>query len=112
MIVATVLAMTEILTLLLLHLPLLRLLLLLATTTKTTANTTLLRLLLRTIMMVVTKLLIANRLFGLVVKAPTPRPEDLGFDSRLRSGDFSRSSHISDSKTGTPVATLCPVGWA
>ena len=38
------------------------------------------------------------------------RAEDPGFDSRLHLGDFSRSSHTSDLKTGTPVATL-PGAW-
>ena len=46
-----------------------------------------------------------NRLIGLVVKASASRAEDLGFESRLRR-DFSRSSHPSDLKIGTPVATL------
>ena len=35
----------------------------------------------------------------------TLSPPDPGFESRLR-GDFSGSSHTSDSKTGTQVATL------
>ena len=35
--------------------------------------------------------------------------EDPGFESRLRQ-DFSGSSHTSDLKTGTPVATL-PDAW-
>ena len=42
---------------------------------------------------------------GLVVKVSVSRAEDLGFESRLRR-DFSGSSHASDSKIGTPVATL------
>ena len=42
---------------------------------------------------------------GLVVKAPAPRVEDPCFESRLRR-DFSRSSHTSDLKVSTPVATL------
>ena len=46
-----------------------------------------------------------NRLDGLVVKASNSRAEDLGFESRLRQG-FSGSSHTSDSKIGTPVASL------
>ena len=37
------------------------------------------------------------------------RAEDLGLESRLRQ-DFSGSSHISDSKIGTPMATL-PGAW-
>ena len=49
------------------------------------------------------------RLFGLVVKASSSRTEDLGFKSCLR-WDFSRSSHTSDLKIGTPVATL-PGTW-
>ena len=36
--------------------------------------------------------------------------EDPGFDSRLRHGDFSGSSHTSDLKIGTPVASL-PGAW-
>ena len=39
----------------------------------------------------------------------TSRAEDSGFESRLRQ-DFSGSSHTSDLKTGTPVATL-PGTW-
>ena len=50
-----------------------------------------------------------DRLAGLVVKASTSRVEDPGFASRLR-WDFSGSSHTSDFKTGTPVATL-PGAW-
>ena len=38
-----------------------------------------------------------------------PRAEDPGFESRLRR-DFSGSSHTSDSKIGTPVATLPGAG--
>ena len=49
------------------------------------------------------------RLVGLVVKASAPRAEDPGFESRLRR-DFSGSSHTSDLKTGTPVATLPSAG--
>ena len=44
-----------------------------------------------------------NRLVGLVVKALGA--EDLGFESCFQR-DFSRLSHTSDLKTGTPVATL------
>ena len=44
-------------------------------------------------------------LVGLVGKASASKPEDPEFDSRLRR-DFSRSSHTSDFKIGTPVATL------
>ena len=47
----------------------------------------------------------SDRLDGLVVKAPASRAEDPGFESRLRR-NFSGSSHTSDSKIGTPVATL------
>ena len=36
--------------------------------------------------------------------------EDPGFDSQLCRGDFSRSSHTSDLRIGTPVATL-PGAW-
>ena len=44
-------------------------------------------------------------LAGLVVKASASGAEDPGFESRLRR-DFSGSSHTSDLKIGTPVATL------
>ena len=47
-----------------------------------------------------------DRLVGLVVKASASKAEDPGFGSRLRFGDFSGSSHTSDLKVGTPVATL------
>ena len=50
-----------------------------------------------------------DRLVGLVVKASALRAEDPGFDSRL-SRDFSGSSHTSDFKIDTPVATL-PGAW-
>ena len=46
-----------------------------------------------------------DRLAGLVVKASASGAEDPGFKSRLRR-DFSGSSHSSDLKIGTPVATL------
>ena len=46
-----------------------------------------------------------NHLVGLVVQASASRAEDPGFESRLLQ-DFSGSSHTSDLKTGTPVATL------
>ena len=49
------------------------------------------------------------RLVGLVVKASASRAEGPGFESRLR-GIFSGSSHTSDLKIGTPVATL-PFAW-
>ena len=48
---------------------------------------------------------ILDRLVGLVVKASALRAEDPGFESRLRR-DFAGSSHTSDLKSGTPVATL------
>ena len=48
-----------------------------------------------------------DRLVGLVVKASTPRAEDSGFKSRLRR-KFPGSSHTSDVKIGTPVATPLP----
>ena len=51
-------------------------------------------------------LLHAGRLAGLVVKATASGAE---FESRLRR-DFSGSSHTSDLKIGTPVATL-PGAW-
>ena len=43
------------------------------------------------------------------VKASALGAEDPGFESHLR-WDFSESSHASDFKIGTPVATL-PVAW-
>ena len=46
-----------------------------------------------------------DSLAGLVVKASASRAEGPGFESRLRR-DFSGSSYTSDSRTGTPVATL------
>ena len=48
-------------------------------------------------------------LVGLVVKASSSGAKDPGFDSRLQR-DFARSSHTSDLKIGTPVATL-PGAW-
>ena len=48
-------------------------------------------------------------LTGLVVKASTSGVKDPGFESSLRR-DFSESSHTSDFKIGTPVATL-PGAW-
>ena len=50
-----------------------------------------------------------DRLVGLVVKVSASRAEDPGFESRL-SWDFPGSSHTSDSKIGTPVATM-PAAW-
>ena len=49
------------------------------------------------------------RLAGLVVKASASRAEDPEFESRLRR-IFPGSSHTSDFKIGTPVATL-PGAW-
>ena len=46
------------------------------------------------------------RLVGLVVKASASRAEDPGFESRFARGFFSGSSHTSDLKNDTPVATL------
>ena len=43
-------------------------------------------------------------LVGQVVKVSASRAADLGFESHLRQ-DFSRSSHTSDLKIGTPEAT-------
>ena len=54
-------------------------------------------------------LFIAPRLIGLVVKASALRVEDPGFKSRLRPFFFG-SSHTSDLKIGSPVATL-PGAW-
>ena len=51
----------------------------------------------------------SHRLVGLVVKASASGAEDPGFESRWRR-DFSGSSHASDFKIGTPVATL-PGAW-
>ena len=51
-----------------------------------------------------------HRLVGLVVKASASRVEDLDFDSCLRRGDFSGSSHTSDLRMSTPVVTL-PGAW-
>ena len=50
-----------------------------------------------------------DRLAGLMVKASASRAEDPEFEFRLRR-DFSRLSHTTDLKIGTPVATL-PVAW-
>ena len=41
-----------------------------------------------------------------MVKESASKAEGPGFDSRLPRGDFSGSSHTSDFKIGTPVATL------
>ena len=51
----------------------------------------------------------SHRLAGLVVKASASEAEDPEYESRLRR-DFSGSSHTSDLKIGTPVATL-PGNW-
>ena len=45
-----------------------------------------------------------------MVKASASGAEGPGFDSRLRREDFSESSHTSDLKIGTPVATLPGAG--
>ena len=50
------------------------------------------------------------RLVSPVVKASASGAEDPEFDFRLRRGDFSGSSHASDLKIDTPVATL-PGAW-
>ena len=50
------------------------------------------------------------RLVGLVVKASVSGAEDPRFESRVRRDFFSGSSHTSDFKIGTPVATL-PGAW-
>ena len=52
---------------------------------------------------------LTNRLAGLVVKASASGAEEPGFKSRLRR-IFSGSSHTSDLKIGTPVATV-PGVW-
>ena len=51
-----------------------------------------------------------DRLVGLAVKASALGADDPEFDSRLSHEDFSGSSHTSDFKIGTPVATL-PGAW-
>ena len=51
----------------------------------------------------------SHHLFVLVVKASALRAEDPGFKSHLHQ-DFSWSSHTSDLKIATPVATL-PGAW-
>ena len=50
-----------------------------------------------------------HRLVGQVLKASAPKAKGPEFDSRLRR-NFSGSSHTSDLKIGTPVATL-PGAW-
>ena len=50
-----------------------------------------------------------DRLADQVVKASTSGAEDPGFEPHLRR-DYSGSSHTSDIKIGTPVATL-PGAW-
>ena len=54
------------------------------------------------------KVMFAGRdhLVRLVVKVSASRAEDPGLDFHLCPGDFSGLSHTSDSKIGTPVATL------
>ena len=44
-----------------------------------------------------------------MVKVSASRAEDLGIESRLQR-DFSKSSHTSDLKIGTPVATCLVPG--
>ena len=51
----------------------------------------------------------SKSLVSLEVKVSASRAEDPGIKSRLR-WDFPRSSHTSDFKIGTPVATL-PGAW-
>ena len=51
----------------------------------------------------------ANRLVGLVVRRP-PRERKVPGSNPACAGIFSGSSHTSDSKIGTPVATL-PGAW-
>ena len=50
-------------------------------------------------------LILINGLIDLVVKASASGAEDPGFESSLRR-DLSGSTHTSDLKIGTPVATL------
>ena len=50
-----------------------------------------------------------NHLVGLLVKASVSGAEDPEFESRVRR-DFSGSSHTSDLKIDTPMATL-PGAW-
>ena len=50
-----------------------------------------------------------DRLVGLVERRP-PREQKIPGSSRACAGIFSGSSHTSDSKIGTPVATL-PGAW-
>ena len=47
-----------------------------------------------------------DHLIGLIVRASALRAATLEFDSCLHCGNFSGSSHASDFKIGTPVATL------
>ena len=51
-----------------------------------------------------------ERLVGLVVKVSASKAEGPGFESRLQRDFFSGSSHTSDLKICTPVATL-PGTW-
>ena len=53
---------------------------------------------------------LAARLVGLVVKTSASGVKDPGFDSCLRR-DFSGSSHTSDLKFDTPLATLLESRW-
>ena len=52
----------------------------------------------------------SHRLVGLGVEVSASRAEDPGFESRLRRDFFPGSSHSSNLKNGTPVATL-PGAW-
>ena len=54
---------------------------------------------------------VSYQLVGLVVKVSASRVEDLGFDSCLQCGDFSRSSYTSGLKIGTTVAALPGANW-
>ena len=58
---------------------------------------------------VLVEFLVIMRLVDLVVKASFSRAEDPGFESAY-DGIFPGSSHTSDFKIGTPVATL-PGAW-
>ena len=58
----------------------------------------------------VREMTVKDCLIGLVVKLSTLEAADPRFDSCLRHGDFSGSSHTSDLKIGSHVATL-PGAW-
>ena len=57
-----------------------------------------------------TIIMMQNRLFDLVVKASASNAEDSGSIPAFAVDLFSRSSHINDLRTGTPIATL-PGAW-